>query len=95
MYKSAKTMKSIFMQELLKELETTKRDDLEELYFVFEETGNCAKNMYLLHHCDYLIYNCKNYLYYYAQLHDIPCIEEEYFLGHYGFIHDNPDDLKI
>lgn len=90
-----KAMKAIFMQKSERELEKVQRNNLEELYFVFEETNSYANNMYILHHCDYLICNCKNYLYYYAQLHDIPCIEEEYFLGHYGFIHDNPDDLKI
>lgn len=88
-------MKAIFIQQSEKEITTDMMENLEKLFFVFEETTNEANDMYILHHCDYFIYHYMDYLYYYAKLHDIPCIEDEYFLSHYEVISANPNDFQI
>lgn len=86
-------MKAIFIQQNDTTVELP--EEIKDRFFCFFEVRIPKTDMYILHHCDCLIYNDKNsYLYSYAQLHDIDCIEYNKFMAHYKIVADvskNPE----
>lgn len=90
-------MKAIFIQQNVPERDTTivVPEEIQEKFFCFFEEKKLKLDMYILHHCDCLIYSNKNScLYFYAQLHDIDCIEYNKFMAHYKIVADvskNPE----